>query len=160
MLRNCTGNKGFISTLLKLAAFAWIVGSCSQPLSVEQQVIAVIRDMEASIEAGERRPFIAQVDTDFIGQDTVMTRDQLNALILYQLNRHERVHVQFMPIQVTTSNPGEAEAHFDVLLSGGSGWLPDSGQLLKVVTGWRQVDGDWLLRTASWKPVGIDPGQE
>jgi hypothetical protein len=149
-----------MARLLSLAAVAWVAGSCSQPLSVEQQVITVIRDMEASIEAGERRPFIARVDSGFTGQDTVMTRDQLNAMVLYQLNRHERVHVQLLPIQVTPVNPGEAAAHFDVLLTGGAGWLPDSGQVLKVVTGWRLVDGDWLLQTASWKPVAIEPGYE
>ena len=146
-----------INQLIRLAAVAWMAGACSQPLTVEQQVIATIRDMESSIESGERRPFIAHVDKDFSGQDAVMTRDQLNAMVLYQLNRHERVHVQLLPIQVVVKNPGEAEAYFDVLLTGGSGWLPDSGQMLNVVTGWRLVDGDWLLRTASWKPVNIEP---
>jgi hypothetical protein len=149
-----------INQLIRLAAVAWMAGACSQPLTVEQQVIATIRDMESSIESGERRPFIAHVDKDFSGQDAVMTRDQLNAMVLYQLNRHERVHVQLLPIQVVVKNPGEAEAYFDVLLTGGSGWLPDSGQMLNVVTGWRLVDGDWLLRTASWKPVNIEPGRK
>jgi len=149
-----------INQLIRLAAVAWMAGACSQPLTVEQQVIATIRDMESSIEGGERRPFIAHVDKNFSGQDAVMTRDQLNAMVLYQLNRHERVHVQLLPIQVVVKNPGEAEAYFDVLLTGGSGWLPDSGQMLNVVTGWRLVDGDWLLRTASWKPVNIEPGRK
>ncbi len=160
MPRKATGGKRFIAGLLGLLAVTCAATSCSQPWSVEQQVIGVIRDMEASIEAGERRPFIAHVDQDFSGQDAVTTRDQLNALVLYQLHRQERVHVQLLPIQVTTRNPGEAEARFNVLLTGGAGWLPDNGQLLEVVTSWRQVDGEWLLHTATWRPVAIEPGHD
>jgi len=146
--------------LIRLTTLAWVVGACSQPLSVEQQVIATIRNMESSIESGERRPFIARVDESFIGQGEIMTRNQLNALILYQLNRHEQVQVQFMPIHVTTARPGEAEAHFNVLLTGGAGWLPDSGQVFSFVTGWRQEGDEWLLRSANWEPVTIDPMTE
>jgi hypothetical protein len=147
----------FIKQLIRLTTVAWMAGACSQPLSVEQQVIAAIRDMESSIESGERRPFIAHIDKNFTGQDAVMTRDQLNALILYQLNRHERVQAQFMPIHITPTQPGEAEAHFDVLLTGGPGWLPDSGQVFSFVTRWHQEGDEWLLRSAHWKPVTIDP---
>jgi hypothetical protein len=149
-----------INQLTRLAAVAWMAGACSQPLTVEQEVIATIRDMESSIESGERRPFIAHVDKNFNGQDAVMTRDQLNALILYQLNRHAQVQVQFMPIHITPAKNGEAEAYFDVLLTGGPGWLPDSGQVFSFVTRWHQQGGEWLLLSANWKPVTIDPMSE
>jgi hypothetical protein len=127
---------------------------------VEQQVIAVIREMESSIENGERGDFIAHVDDNFIGQDPVMTRDQLNAFLIFQLRRYEQLQVQFMPIYVTPAQTGEAEARFNVLLTGGQGLLPDSGQVLGFVTRWHQQDGAWLLRAASWQPVTINPTAE
>ncbi len=137
---------------------AYILAACSPALSVEQQVITVIRDMEARIEAGERRPFMEHVSVEFRGQNGAMTRDQLNALVLYQLHQHQRVHAQLFPIQVTTSIPGEAEARFSALLTGGPGWLPDHGQVYDFITRWRLEDGEWVLISAQWKSGNIGTG--
>jgi hypothetical protein len=147
----------FVTKLITLSALAWLASACSQPLSVEQQVIAVIREMESSIEKGDRSDFIAHIDENFTGQDPLMTRDQLNAFIIVQLYRHEQLQAQFMPIYVNPEETGEAEAHFKVLLTGGQGWLPDSGQMLNFDTRWHQKGGVWLLRSASWQLVTIDP---
>jgi hypothetical protein len=129
-----------------------IPAACSPALSVEQQVIVVIRDMEARIEAGERRPFMEHVSAEFAGQNGAMTRDQLNALVLYQLHQHQRVHAQLFPIHVTSGIPGEAEARFSALLTGGPGWLPDNGQVYEFITRWRLQDDQWALISAQWKP--------
>jgi len=127
--------------------------ACSSESSVEQQIITVILDMETHIEAGERRPFIEHVAAEFTGQDGALTRDQLNALVLYQLHRHKRVHAQLLPILVTTSGPREAEANFRALLTGGPGWLPENGQLYEFTTRWQRQNGEWMLISARWKPV-------
>jgi len=130
---------------------------CSQPLSVEQQIIAVIRDMEARIEAGELRPFMEHVSEDFMGQrGAIMTRDQLNALMLAQILRHQRLHAQLFPINVTSDNPGEARARFRALVTGGPGWIPESGQVYEIVTLWRFQREEWLLVHANWKPVAVE----
>ena len=133
----------------------YILAACSPALTVEQQVIVVIRDMEARIEAGERRPFMEHVSAEFAGQNGAMTRDQLNALVLYQLHQHQRVHAQLFPIHVTAGIPGEAEARFGALLTGGPGWLPDNGQVYDFITRWRHQDDQWVLISAQWKPGTI-----
>jgi len=130
---------------------------CSQPLSVEQQVIAVIREMEARIEEGELRPFMEHVSAGFTGQQgAIMNRDQLKALMLAQLLRHQSVHAQLFPIHVTSDTPEEARARFRALVTGGPGWLPENGQLYQIDTRWRLQSGDWMLVAASWKPVAIE----
>jgi hypothetical protein len=150
----------FVGKWVLMATLTCVVAVCSQPLTVEQQVITAIREMESSIEIGERGDFMAHVAENFIGQDAAMTRDQLNALVFYQLNQHEQIQVQFMPIYITPTEPGKAEGRFDVLLTGGQGWLPHSGQVFSFVTGWRLEGDEWLLRRASWEPVTIDPVPE
>lgn len=130
--------------------------SCSPPPSVEQQVIGVIKEMEKQVESGERRAFIAHVADDFGGQDGMMTRDELSAMVLFQLNQHRRLQVQLLPISVTPTMPGEAEASFRVLVTGGPGWVPDSGQLYTVQSRWQEQDGDWLLVTARWQAVRVE----
>ena len=57
------------------------------------------------------------------------------------------------PVSVELRGETDALARFSVLATGGSGGLlPDSGQLYQVETGWRLVDGEWKLLSASWKP--------
>ena len=133
-----------------------ILSACSPAPSVEQQIIAIIRDMEARVEAGERRPFMAHVAADFSGQREAVNRDQLNALVLYHMQRQQRLHAQLFPIQVTPGQPGTAEARFRVLLTGGSGWLPDRGRIYDITTRWRQQDDEWMLISAHWRPLEVE----
>jgi hypothetical protein len=152
---------------LKRAVFSVQVGillmvavACSQPLTVEQQIIATIRLMEEKIEAGERRPFMAHVSEDFLGQGGRMTRDQVRALVIMQLNRHKRLQARLFPIRVVETGEMTASAGFRALVTGGPGWIPDSGQVYEFETRWR-LDGDeWLLEAADWEPVPLDEALE
>jgi hypothetical protein len=130
-----------------------LAAGCGAELTVEQQVIATIREMEARIEAGERRPFMAYVSEDFRGQGGSLNRDQLRALLIMQLNRYQRLQGQLLPIHVEETGEDTATARFRALVSGGPDWIPESGQLFEFRTGWRRVDGEWRVVTADWEPV-------
>lgn len=132
------------------------LAGCSKPLTVEQQVIATIRQMEERIENGERRPFMKFVAEDFQGQDEMITRDQLRALVIFQLNRHQRLHAQLFPIRVLDTGDGTATATFRALITGGPRWIPESGQVYDFETWWRRDDNSWLLRKANWEPVLLE----
>ena len=112
--------------------------------------------MEARVEAGERRPFMNYVHENFSGNRGSMNRDGLNALFIYQINRYQKLNVQLFPIHVTESGEGLAEARFRALVTGGPNWLPESGQLYDVETGWALQGSDWLLVSASWKAVPLE----
>lgn len=127
--------------------------ACDKPMTVEQRVIANIRDMEATIEAGERRAFMQYIADDFSGQQEAMTREQVQAVVLFQLNRHERLQVQLFPIRVKESGTDSATASFKALVTGGPNWIPDNGQIFEFDTQWRLVDDEWLLHSASWTPA-------
>ena len=149
MNRNLAGL--FLAALLIAGPLA-----CSKPLTVEQQIIAVIREMETRIENGERRPFMSHVSEDFEGQKGSLTRDQLRALVIYQLNHHQRLHAQLMPIRVKETGENTASATFKALVTGGPGWIPDSGQVYDFETHWRLEDGEWMLYRARWTPTPLD----
>lgn len=142
-----------VSCYLLLAGF--MLASCSPELSLEQQIVATLRNMEAHIEAGERREFMNYVADDFRGQGGELNHDQLNALLLYQLRRYQKVHAQLLPITVTPAGLDEAEARFQVLLTGGAGVLPESGRLYQVTSMWRYQDGEWVLQSAQWQAAGM-----
>jgi len=139
-----------------LALLLPVMGGCNQPLTVEQRVIATIRDMEARIEAGERRAFMAHIADDFKGQHEAMTRDQVRAMVLFQLNRHKSLQAQLFPIRVTDLGDQKASAVFRALVTGGPNWIPESGQVFDFDTQWRMVDDEWMLTSASWTPVALD----
>jgi hypothetical protein len=137
------------------------VYSCSEPLTVEQQVIVAIRQMEEKVENGERRAFMNFVAEDFDGQYGQFDHQRLNAFMIVQLRRHERAQAQIFPILVTSgeeqsSDGRTAVATFRALITGGPGWVPDRGRLLEFTTGWRETGGEWLLVSAHWKDVMPD----
>ena len=139
-----------------LAAVIVLSAACGKPLTVEQQIIATIREMEAKIEAGERRPFMEHVAEYFQGQGGSMTREQVRALVLFQLNRYQRLRAQLFPIHVTETGEDTAAASFRALVTGGPNWIPESGQVFDFDTRWRLVDSDWLLYSASWDPTPLE----
>ena len=147
-------------TLLLTFLLSVALSACSPPPTVSQQIIAAIQEMEARIESGERRPFMKHVAEDFTGQKGQLDRQQLRALVIYQLNRHQRLHAQLFPISVneTGEETGEetASAKFRALITGGPGWIPDQGQLYDFETLWRYEDGEWKLSSANWNPVRLD----
>ena len=143
----------FLAAILLVAVS---LAGCGQSLTVEQQVIATIRQMEEKIEAGHRLAFMEHVDEAFTGQHGNMNRDQVRALVIFQLNRHKELHAQLFPISVIETGPDTATAEFRALVTGGPGWIPDRGQVYDFQTGWRQDGGDWLLVSANWKPVPLD----
>jgi len=130
--------------------------SCGRPVSVEQQVIATILEMEKHIEAGERRAFLGYVSDDFSGQNGAMNRDQLRAYVILQLRRYQKLEGRLLPIEVEDLGDGRASAWFRALVTGGPGWLPESGQMFEFETHWRQDGSDWLLTAANWEPIGLE----
>ena len=145
--------------LTPLLVAVWLIAAfsaCSPPLTVSQQVIAAIREMETRIEDGERRQFIKHVSEDFSGQNGQLNRQQLMGLVIYQLNRHQRLHAQLFPISVNETGEQTASAKFRALITGGRGWIPDQGQLYDFETLWRYQGGEWKLTSANWNPVPLD----
>ncbi len=141
-----------ILAALLIAAFS----ACSPPLTVSQQVIAAIREMETRVEKGERRQFIRHVSEDFSGQNGQLNRQELQRLVIYQLNRHQRLHAQLFPISVNETGAETASAKFRALITGGPGWIPDQGQFYDFETLWRYESGEWKLTGANWKPVPLE----
>jgi len=130
--------------------------ACSKPLTVEQRVIAMIREMETRIENAERRPFMSHVAENFNGQNGLLNRAELQRFVILQLNKHQRLHAQLMPIHVSETGENTASANFRALITGGRNWIPDSGQIYDFETHWIRQDDEWLLLSANWTPTPLE----
>ena len=136
----------FVIAVLLLAA-------CGDDLTVEQQVIATLRNMEHAAEEGQHLEFMAYVAESFGAQQGSMDRREFHRFMIFQINQNRRLQAQFFPIFVTETGEDTASAHFRILVTGGAGLLPESGQLFEVETSWLRDGGDWDLTEADWEPV-------
>jgi hypothetical protein len=130
-----------------------LLAACGDDLTVEQQVIATLRNMEYAAEEGQHLEFMTYVAESFGAQQGSMDRRGFHRFMIFQINQNRRMQAQFFPIFVTQTGEGTASAHFRILVTGGAGLLPESGQLFEVETSWLRDGGDWDLTEADWEPV-------
>jgi hypothetical protein len=137
-----------------LAGF--LLASCGKERTVEQQIVSVIREMEENGEAGSRGAFMDRVHESFTGQAGSLTRDDFHRFMVLQWNQNQRLYAQLFPIAVTEDWDQQASARFNVLVTGGRGFIPDRGQMFEVFTIWQLEEGDWYLIRADWEPVEFE----
>jgi len=119
------------------------------------QIIASLKAMEDAAEKGEHFEFMGHVADSFEGQNGSMDRREFHRFMIFQLNQNRRLYAQFFPIHVQETDPDQAAAQFNLLVTGGRGLLPDSGQLFEVKTHWLLEADDWMLQKAYWIAVRL-----
>ncbi len=129
--------------------------ACGENLSVEQEIRTQLQNMEESAEAGEHFKFMGYVADSFSAQQGTMDRRGFHRFMIFQINQHRRLHAQFFPIYVHELAEGRASADFRLLVTGGGGLLPESGQIFEVKTQWLLEGGDWLLEKADWETAEL-----
>ena len=144
-----------VRLLLGAALAALMLNACGEKLTVGQQIIATLRNMEVAAEQGQHLEFMTYVADSFGGQKGSMDRRAFHRFMLFQINQNRRLQAQFFPIYVTETGEDTASAHFRLLVTGGAGLLPDSGQLFEVETQWQRDGSDWLLNEADWQAVQL-----
>lgn len=142
-------------SFLSLALAVLILAACGEKLSVEQQIIATLRSMEYAAEEGQHLEFMNYIADSFSAQQGSLDRREFHRFMIFQINQHRRLQAQFFPIFVTETGKDTASARFKILVTGGAGLLPESGQLFEVNTRWIREDNDWLLSGADWEAVRL-----
>jgi hypothetical protein len=141
---------GQFAAWLSLAA-CLALAACARP-TPEQQVRARIVALQQAIDAREPGDVEAMLADDFIGNEG-LDRRGARQLAAGMFLRYRDVSAKLGPATVELRGQRDAVARFGVLATAGSGGLlPENGQVYEVETGWRLVDGEWMLRSAEWKP--------
>ena len=135
-----------------------LLAACGKELSVEQQIIATLRNMEVAAEEGEHFEFMSYLEDSFTAQQGAMDRREFHRFMIFQINQNRRLQAQFFPIYVRETGDHTASANFRILVTGGGGLIPDRGQLFDVETDWLGDGSDWKLVKADWVAVHMpDP---
>lgn len=135
---------------LLVATGVLLAGSCTKQ-APEAAVRAQVEALQHAVDARDAGAVHALLADDFIGNDGLDKRGarQLAAGVFL---RYRDVGARLGPVEVQTQGDADATARFTVLATGGSGgFLPETGQVYAVQTGWRRVDGEWRLRSAQWQ---------
>lgn len=145
-----------VFTLLRAAAapafVVVLIAACSEPPPAEQRILATIDAMEIAIEEGEVDDFMDPIAEDFIAGNSGLDRRMLGLLVRRERMARDRISVSRYDTEVELSiDETRATASFRALATGGSGLLPDEGELWRFETGWRLDEDDWMLISAEWQ---------
>ena len=136
-----------IPILLLLALLA----GCGAPPPAEQRILETLSDMESALEAGEVGAFMDPIAEDFIAENGALDRRALGLLVRRERMARNRIAITRFEPEVELHGDDRATAAFRALATGGSGLLPDEGQLWRIETAWRLDDDEWRLIGASWR---------
>ncbi|MEO8000999.1 MAG: nuclear transport factor 2 family protein [Arenimonas sp.] len=126
------------------------LAGCSKP-APEQALRDTIGELQQAATSKDASAFFEHFADDFAGSNG-MDRDNFRRYVQLIWLQHKDIGVNMGPLDVKILDD-RATVNFTVALSGGQGIIPDQGQIYQVQTGWRLEGDDWLLISATWKPV-------
>jgi hypothetical protein len=147
-----TPMKLFLSSALALLV-AFLLSGCGAPPPDEEQIRARIDGMVEALAERNGRRVLAPLAEDFTAETWDMDRRGMRLLLEREMRAHQRLAARVYDLSVEIHEGSRASAEFQVILTGGSGLIPQRGRWYKVRTGWRLDGSDWMLISASWEDV-------
>jgi hypothetical protein len=135
--------------LAVLVAGVLALAGCSRE-TPETRLRTQLAHMQAALEAGDARAFMAGVDEDFVGTGGI-DRAALQQGVRAQVLANRRIGVTLGPVDVRLHG-AQATTTFSALTTGGSGgWIPERAQAWEVTAGWREDGSQWRLYRLDWQ---------
>ena len=145
--------KAAVSITLSVAAISLSLVACGPAAPDEERVRGEIRGMAEALADGDVRGVLSPLADDFSGVTWNMDERGARLLLQRELRAHEQLRARVFDIDVEIRGQDRAMATFQVVLTGGSGMIPDTGRWYRVESGWRLDGNDWKLVSAEWEPV-------
>lgn len=137
-----------------LAGIGLLLVACGSPPPDEERIRARIASMQAALEEGSARTFMAPVADDFSAATGNLDRRSARLLLRREMLAHEKLNARLFDLEIELQGEDRATATMHAVTTGGSGLIPDTGRWYRVTTGWRRDGDDWMLISARWESVG------
>lgn len=139
-----------IRRLIPLILAAILLSACGRTPD-EEQVRENLDQVVTAVKARQPREVVEHLTQDFVAQEQ-MGVDEVRRFMLAQFFRNQQINLVVTGLKVTVEGQ-DAQANFRVVVTGGFSWIPERLDYYQVSTRWLKQDGDWLIRSAAWKPV-------
>jgi len=141
----------------RLGIFITVVTLVTSACGHKSDEDLITQNLDPAIEAVKARQpkkVVEHLTQDFVGQEQMSTED-VRRFMIAQFFRNQKINIVTTGLNVTVDNAQQAHASFRVVVTGGMNWIPERLDYYQVETDWIKQDGDWLIRSANWKPVLI-----
>ena len=142
-----------VATALTAAVVSLGLVACGPTGPDEDRIRDELRGMAEALADSDVRGTLAPLADDFTGVTWNMDERAARLLLLRELRAREQLRARVFDIDVELRGESRAVANFQVVLTGGSGLIPETGRWYRVESGWRLDGNDWKLVSAEWEPV-------
>ncbi|HVL00438.1 MAG TPA: hypothetical protein VM553_11535 [Dongiaceae bacterium] len=138
--------------LLMVLLCSWLAACSENP--DQARLLERLDTLEIALQ--DKKPdAVLDLLTDNFSTGQGQTRDDVKRLLLVNFLRNQTIGVIRTGTEVAMDDSyrDQASAHFQALVTGGEGLLPERGRQFRVESRWLFQDGDWFLDRLEWKPL-------
>lgn len=140
------GGKALAACLAALLAL--LLAGCADE-GPEARLRAAVAAMEEAVEGKRPGDFVDHVSAEFTGGREGLDRQSLRGVLASQMLGSERIEVILGSPEIVLHGGQRATLTVDASVIGGR-FLPERGERLRIVSGWKLEDGEWRCYTAEW----------
>lgn len=141
--------KSDLQRLLISVLMGGLLFGCAEQQSDEAMIQAQIDTLQKAIEAHDRGRFMSVIDESYHDQ-LDNDRKSLQRMVLGLFLRYKDISVYTSANQIDVKQI-RAEVQSQVVVTGGSGLIPENARHYQVLSCWKKVDDTWLLSCLEWQ---------
>lgn len=133
-----------------LLATAVVLAACARS-DPERELRATVDTMARALEDKRPADFLEHVAADFTRESGAFGKDDARRLLAGAMLRNEKITLAVAVTDVNLLGAERANVRIRVVATGGSGLLPERGQVWEFTSAWRRERGTWRVFNAEWR---------
>jgi hypothetical protein len=117
----------------------------------ERELRATVDKMARALEDKRAADFLEHVSQDFTRESGAFGKDEARRMIAAALLRNEKITLAVAVTDINLLGADAANVRIRVVATGGSGLLPERGQVWDFTSAWRRERGTWRVFNAEWR---------
>jgi hypothetical protein len=117
----------------------------------ERELRATVDKMARALEDKRAADFLEHVSQDFTRESGAFGKDEARRMIAAALLRNEKITLAVAVTDINLLGGDAANVRIRVVATGGSGLLPERGQVWDFTSAWRRERGTWRVFNAEWR---------
>jgi len=133
-----------------LLAAAALLAGCARS-DPQRELRATVDKMARAIEDKRASDFLEHVSQEFTRESGAFGKDDARRLLAGAMLRNEKITLAVAITDINLLGSDAANVRIRVVATGGSGLLPERGQVYEFTSAWRRERGTWRVFNAEWR---------